>query len=101
MSSWQSFFNELSRPQRNNVHYTSELICRCEKGELIRNLELEYIHAGECSSDCFCAIIEIDKRSARKFSNTISISKIEGFNCNKDVKSSNNSLDQYLDDQNS
>ena len=97
MSSWQSFFNQLSRPQRNDSHSTSEFICRCEKGELIRNSELEYIHSGKCYSDCFCAIIEMDKRNARKFSNEISISKTETFNSNKSIKSTSNSLEQYFD----
>ncbi len=101
MSSWQSFFNQLSRPQRNSVNSTSEFICHCEKGELIRNLDMEYIHIGKCSSSCFCAIIEIDKSSARRFSNSISISQTDALSCNKNIKTSNSSLEQLLDNQNS
>ena len=100
MSSWQSFFNQLSRPQRTDPHSVSEPICHCEKGSLIRTSEMKYIHNNECSSNCFCAIIEIDKRNARKYENSISISQIETINCNKDIKTGINSLEQLLNSKN-
>ena len=101
MSSWQSFFNQLSRPQRNDLHPTSEFICHCEKGDLIRNLKMEYIHTGKCSPNCFCAIIEIDKCSARRFSNSISISQKDTLGCDKNIESNKSALEQILDNQES
>jgi hypothetical protein len=101
MSSWQSFFNQLSRPQRNDTHPTSEFICHCEKGDLIRNLNMEYTHTGNCSPNCFCAIIEIDKCNARRFSNSISISQTDTICCDKNIESNKSTLEQILDNQDS
>jgi hypothetical protein len=101
MSSWQSFFNQLSRPQRNNMHPTSEFICHCEKGDLIRNLNMEYIHTGKCSPNCFCAIIEIDKCNARRFNNSISIAQTDTTYCDKNIESNKSTLEQILDNQDS
>ena len=96
MSSWQSFFNQLSRPQRTNSHSTSELICQCQKGNLIRNVEMEFIHTGDCAASCFCAIIEMDKRNARKFSNSISILQTENFNIDQNKLTGLNQLKKFL-----
>jgi hypothetical protein len=100
MSSWQSFFNQLSRPQRSGPNSTSESICHCEKGNLIKNADMKYIYSGKCSSTCFCAIIEIDKRDARKFSTSISIMQVEAINTDKNIKSGINSLEQFLSSKN-
>ena len=101
MSSWQSFFNQLSRPQLNDTHPASEFICHCEKGDLIRNLNMEYTHTGNCTPNCFCAIIEIDKCSARRFSNSISISQTDTICCDKNIESNKSTLEQILDNQDS
>ncbi|MHA1236696.1 MAG: hypothetical protein ACTSQ9_03425 [Candidatus Hodarchaeales archaeon] len=100
MSSWQSFFNQLSRPQRTDPRSASESICHCEKGSLIRNAEMKYIHNGICSSNCFCAIIEIDKRSARKFSDNISILQTESISSDKNIETGISSLEQFLNNKN-
>jgi hypothetical protein len=101
MSSWQSFFNQLSRPERKDKHSTSEFICQCEKGELIRNLNMEYTHTGKCSPNCFCAIIEIDKCSARRFNDSISISQTDTIYCDKNSETKKSAIEQILDSQDS
>ena len=100
MSSWQSFFNQLSRPQRTPLRSASESICHCEEGSLIRNAEMTYIHSGICSSNCFCAIIEIDKRNARNFSNDISILQTESIRSDKKLETGISSLEQFLNKNN-
>ena len=100
MSSWQSFFNQLSRPHQNDSNSTSEIICQCSKGNLMKNVKMEFIYTGECDSSCFCAIIEIDKQNARKFSNSISITQTEAINTDKNELTHLDLLDQFINKKN-
>ena len=61
---------------------------------------MKYIHTENCSSSCFCAIVEIDKRNARKFINSISISQIETSEVDKNIKTGISSLEQFLTNRN-
>ena len=96
MSSWQSFFNQLSHPQKTNSNSMKELICSCEKGSLSQTLDMKYLYSGSCSSKCFCAIIEQDRRDARTFYQSISLSQTKQITRDKDTITENNSLERLL-----
>ena len=74
MSSWQSFFNQLSKPVNKAVISSSETICRCNTGYLEFS-EKSYIHKGNCNLSSACCAIQIDKHRAR--SNSVFLSNVE------------------------
>ena len=96
MSSWQSFFNQLSRPQKTSSNTMKELICSCEKGSLSQTLDMKYSYYGSCSPKCFCAIIEQDRRDARRFYQNISLSQTKQAPSDKDTLTESNSLERLL-----
>jgi hypothetical protein len=64
MSSWQSFFNQLSKPVNNEIVGISEKICQCNTGSLVFSGK-NYINKGNCSLNSACSAIQIDKHKAR------------------------------------
>ncbi len=61
MSSWQSFFNQLSKTSDRNVKDTGmNKICSCNRGMLIYSNH-SYISKEGCSLSAVCCAINIDK----------------------------------------
>ncbi len=78
MSSWQSFFNQLSKPENNEILAVSEKICQCNVGSLEFSGKL-YLHNGNCTLKSACCAIQIDKHKAKRQSVCITNStKSEG-----------------------
>lgn len=73
MSSWQSFFNELTRTSKQGIQATSNVICQCERGKLIAINDSNFETSINCSLGLFCSIIQIDKHRAKTYSNGFSI----------------------------
>ena len=97
MSSWQSFFNQLSRPQKNPSLSMMETICNCEGGTLTQSPDLSYQYSGVCSPKCFCAVIEQDRRDARKYTQSISLTQTNKEFNSEDEKNEKNSLERLFD----
>jgi hypothetical protein len=81
MSSWQSFFNQLSKPVNKEIISTSEKICSCNTG-CLEFSSLSYLNKGHCNLNSACCAIQIDKHKAR----TINIS-LSNLNQSKEVVS--------------
>ena len=64
MSSWQSFFNQLSKPVNKAIISSSEIICNCNTG-CLEFSDKSYIHKGNCTLSSACSAIQIDKHRAR------------------------------------
>jgi hypothetical protein len=93
LSSWQSFFNKLSKPANQESYSISEYVCQCDQGELAVSTDTNFVTSGECCLDLFCSLIQIDKFKAQTFVNRISISVTK----EEPKKSSeNNSLEHFL-----
>ncbi len=73
MSSWQSFFNQLTKPSKQDNQASYDIICQCEKGKLIVINGSNFETSTNCSMDLFCSIIQIDKHRAKTFNNKITI----------------------------
>ena len=97
MSSWQSFFNQLSHPQKHSSLSLTETICNCKGGNLTQTADMNYQYSGICSSKCFCAIIEQDRREARKFDQSISITQADKDFNPEGVKTGKNALQHLFD----
>ncbi|MHA1225730.1 MAG: hypothetical protein ACTSR2_01275 [Candidatus Hodarchaeales archaeon] len=71
MSSWQSFFNELTKPSKtqcfsSTIQSTTTEICRCNKGSLeFSKKDLDYRTIGNCSFSSACCVIQVDKHRVR------------------------------------
>ena len=73
MSTWQSFFNQLSKPVNiNNSTTVLNNLCHCDEGSLSFN-NGNYHPQGKCSLSLVCCAIQIDKHRVRTFSNQITI----------------------------
>jgi len=64
MSSWQSFFNQLSKPVNKEIILSSDKICSCNTGCLEFSSK-SYISKGNCNLSSACCAIQIDKHRAR------------------------------------
>ena len=73
MSSWQSFFNQLSNTAKKGENGSFDIICQCEKGNLTIVNDSDFKTSSNCSRNFFCSTIQIDKYRAKKFNNKISI----------------------------
>ena len=73
MSSWQSFFNQLTKTTKQGTHEVSDIICQCEKGKLAVIDRKKFKASNNCSMSLFCSMIQIDKHRAKNFNNKISI----------------------------
>ncbi|MHA1976127.1 MAG: hypothetical protein ACW98F_01530 [Candidatus Hodarchaeales archaeon] len=73
MSSWQSFFNELTKTAKLNNQRNPDVICHCEKGKLTVIDESNFKTLNNCSMSLFCSIIQIDRHRAKNFNNQIAI----------------------------
>ncbi|MFX0084796.1 MAG: hypothetical protein ACFFAU_03905 [Candidatus Hodarchaeota archaeon] len=65
MSTWQSFFNQLSKPVNNEIFAISEKICQCNTGSLEFSGK-SYLHNGNCTLKSACCAIQIDKHKAKR-----------------------------------
>ncbi len=72
MSSWQSFFNQLTKTSKQGNQRSINIICHCVKGKLEVTKDFELKTYNNCSMNSFCAIIQVDKYRAKTFSNKIS-----------------------------
>jgi hypothetical protein len=73
MSSWQSFFNQLTKAPKQNIEGSYDIICRCDKGKLAVIDNCEFKTYFNCSTDLFCNMIQIDKYKAKTFNNGMPI----------------------------
>lgn len=97
MSSWQSFFNQLTRPQKSGTSISSELICKCEKGTLIAENLSDFKSTGSCMLGSFCSIIQIDRfRALTSNSREVSIISKEMYPDEDFCKQKTDSLDGIL-----
>jgi hypothetical protein len=71
MSSWQSFFNQLSKPVNKEIITPSEKICSCNTGCLEFSSK-SYLYKGNCNLSSACCAIQIDKHKARPISVSLS-----------------------------
>lgn len=70
MSAWQSFFNQLSKPVRNDGNLKiNQKICRCNNGALIFCGKNSYQTQGNCTLNLVCSNIQIDKHRANSLIN--------------------------------
>lgn len=65
MSTWQSFFNQLSKPAKEEETPISKEICSCNTGKLQFSGE-SYTYKGNCNLHSACCAIQIDKHQALK-----------------------------------
>lgn len=65
MSTWQSFFNQLSKPAKEEETLISEEICSCNTGKLEFSGK-SYTYKGNCNFHSACCAIQIDKHQALK-----------------------------------
>ncbi len=73
MSSWQSFFNQLTKTPKQRIEGSSDIICECDKGKLAVIDNSEFKTFMNCSMNLFCNIIQIDKYKAKTFNNGMPI----------------------------
>ncbi|MHA2106652.1 MAG: hypothetical protein ACW99R_02950 [Candidatus Hodarchaeales archaeon] len=73
MSSWQSFFNQLTKTSKQGTDGSLDIICQCDKGKLTIINGSDFKTSINCSMSLFCSIIQIDKYRAKTFNNKISI----------------------------
>ena len=87
MSSWQSFFNQLSKTSDRTAPRTMEKkICACNKGTLIYSNQ-SYISKKGCSLSAVCCAINIDKHRVNQCSQ---------FGTSNEVSSKVVSLETYI-----
>ncbi len=79
MSAWQSFFNQLAKPVKNQNLGIKDKICRCDKGSLVIDDKNSFISNENCSLSNFCCIIQMDKFKAQTYGNGILIPKTEKY----------------------
>ncbi|UCG03542.1 MAG: hypothetical protein JSW11_06020 [Candidatus Heimdallarchaeota archaeon] len=75
MTTWQSFFNQLSKPV--NINDSTSILnklCHCDEGSLSFNGD-DYHHQGKCSLNLVCCAIQIDKHRVYAFNNGLTISE--------------------------
>lgn len=97
MSTWQSFFNQLSKPINNDDSSTiSNKICHCNRGTLVLFGNNSYHPQGECSLSSVCCSIQIDKHRAFNFNNRDSILKKPKISSSEKSSSSLFPLDAFL-----
>lgn len=98
MSTWQSFFNQLSKPVNNNGNLTiSNKICHCNEGTLVFCGKNSYHPQGDCSLNSICCAIQIDKHRAYSFSNNITVSEKPEISVSEETSSRLFSFDRFLD----
>ncbi|MCK5158992.1 MAG: hypothetical protein KAR08_07535 [Candidatus Heimdallarchaeota archaeon] len=73
MSSWQTFFNQLTKTSKQDIQASCDIICQCEKGKLVAINGSNFKTSTNCSMNLFCSIIQIDKHRAKTFNNRITI----------------------------
>ena len=96
MSAWQSFFNQLSKPVKDQKLAFHNHVCRCEKGSLIINDKNSFIQNKNCSLEKFCCILQMDKFRAQTFGKGILISPTDDYIQEKTNTSSKSSLEHYF-----
>ena len=64
MSSWQSFFNQLTRPAKEGILPSTEIICNCKQGKLVVEDITTFKASDGCNLENFCSIIQIDRYRA-------------------------------------
>ena len=96
MSAWQSFFNQLSKPVKDQKLALNNHVCRCEKGSLVINDKNTFIQNKNCSLEKFCCILQMDKFRAQTFGKGILISPTENYVQEKSVNSSKIFLELYI-----
>ena len=97
MSSWQSFFNQLTKPPKSGTSASSEIICKCNKGNLVAVNITELKTSGTCTLDSFCSIIQIDRfRALTINSGEISIFTKDVYTAENSLKQKSNPLDGIL-----
>ena len=98
MSTWQSFFNQLSKPINNNDTLSfSNKICHCDEGTLVFCGNNSYRPQGDCSLSSVCCAIQIDKHRAYAFSNNFTVSEKSEISLPEKTNSGLFSLDTFLD----
>ena len=97
MSSWQSFFNQLTKPPKSGTSASSEIICKCNKGNLVAVNITELKTSGTCTLDSFCSIIQIDRfRALTNNSGAISIFAKDMYSAEDICKQKSKPLDGIL-----
>ena len=97
MSTWQSFFNQLSKPVNiNNSTSILNKVCHCDEGSLSFDGDL-YHPQGDCSLSLVCCSIQIDKHRARIFNNRLTIQEKPETSLSRKNDSNIFSLDTILD----
>ena len=85
MSSWQSFFNQLSRPPKEGILPSPEIICNCKKGKLIVENTTSFTPLGVCKLENFCSIIQVDRYRALTKKTDLDIIITDNMNSSKDI----------------
>ncbi|MFX0123771.1 MAG: hypothetical protein ACFFAE_09045 [Candidatus Hodarchaeota archaeon] len=97
MSTWQSFFNQLSKPVNiDNTRSISNKLCHCDEGSLSFNGN-DYHPQGDCSLSFVCCAIQIDKHRIYTFNNHLTISEKRETSLSGKNDSNIFSLDTILD----
>lgn len=97
MSTWQSFFNQLSKPVNiSNTTSISNKLCYCDEGSLSFKGD-DYHPQGECSLSLVCCAIQIDKHRVYTFINHLTISEKPKAPLSGEKDSNLFSLDTILD----
>ena len=97
MSTWQSFFNQLSKPINNTDTLSiSNKICHCDKGSLSL-CNHNFRPQGDCSLNLTCCAIQIDKHRAYTFRNNFTVSEKPEISLSENPTSRLFPLDTFLD----
>jgi hypothetical protein len=97
MSSWQSFFNQLTRPAKEGMLSSTEIICICKKGKLIIEETTTFKASGACELENFCSIIQMDRyRAITKKTDLDSIVTNDMYSSKNNYKQKSLSFDEIL-----
>lgn len=98
MSTWQSFFNQLSKPvDKNDTLTISNKICHCDEGSLSFNGKNYYHPNGDCSLSSVCCAIQIDKHRVYTLGNNFTPLEKPETTLSEESSSKLFPLDSFLD----
>ncbi|MHA1941476.1 MAG: hypothetical protein ACXAB2_11930 [Candidatus Hodarchaeales archaeon] len=98
MSAWQSFFNQLLKPVKNQNIAIHDHVCQCDEGSLVIDDKKLFIQNKNCSTEKFCCILQMDKFKAQTSGNGIMIGSVENYKEGRIQYSPKSSVNLYFEE---